>query len=100
MTNEDIYKAVSDAVEHTVPPVVERVVNGRITKLQASFDDHRDMSKDHWEKVNIHIEQMEPVIEALNFFNTGRKFAIWLKPLVPTIVFIGVLWVAFKQLFR
>lgn len=100
MNADDIYKVIEKAVGDTVPPVVEKVVNGKINRLQASFDDHREMSREHWGKVNSHIEQMEPVIEALNFFNTGRKFALWLKPLVPTIIFLGVVWVAFKKIFE
>jgi hypothetical protein len=100
MNADDIYKVIEKAVGDTVPPVVEKVVNGKITRLQASFDAHREQSGEQWGRVNNHIEQMEPVIEALNFFNTGRKFALWLKPLVPAIIFIGVMWVAFKKIFE
>lgn len=100
MSADEIYRVIEKAVGETVPPVVERVVNGKINKLQASLDEHRDMSKEQWDKMGNHIEQMEPVIEALNFFNTGRKFAIWVKPLVPAIIFIGVMWVAFKEIFK
>ena len=100
MNADDIYKVIEKAVGDTVPPVVEKVVNGKINQLQASFNDHREMSQEHWDKMGTHIQQMEPVIEALNFFNTGRKFALWLKPLVPAIIFIGVMWVAFKKIFE
>ena len=85
---------------HEVTNTVRVVVNGKITVLQESLDEHRERSQEHWVKMNGHIQQMEPVIEALHFFNSGRRFAIWLKPLVPTFIFIGVMWVAFKQLFR
>jgi hypothetical protein len=92
MNADDIYKVIENAVEKTVPPVVERVVNGKVRKVQETLELHMQTSQERH-------EELLPVIEALKFFQTGRKFAMWAKPLAPFLLFVGVAWVAFKKLF-
>lgn len=100
MNPDDIYKVIEKAVENTVPPVVERVVNGKIRKLQEALDEHREQSSERHTEITTYMNDLMPVVEALKFFNSGRKFTLWIKPMVPVFLFIGALWVAIKQLLR
>ena len=63
MTRDDISDVIREAVEITVPPVVERVVNGKIKAVQNSLDEHR--------------AEMQPVIEFLRTINSFNKFLKW-----------------------
>jgi len=65
VTKDEITRAIKEAVEATVPPVVERVVNGKINKIQATLDSH--------------IETVSPVIDFLQTANSINRFIKWGK---------------------
>jgi hypothetical protein len=80
--------------------VVERVVNGKIKRLQESLDEHREQSMDRHNEIISFRDELMPVLEALKFFNSGRKFTLWVKPMIPVFLFIGALYIAIKQMFK
>lgn len=84
MTKDDITRAVKEAVEATVPPVVERVVNGKINKIQSTLDSH--------------IETVRPVIDFLNTANSINRFVKWGKG--GLFVLIGVAALVIHKLLK
>ena len=77
MTNADITKAVENAVERFVPPVVERVVNGKIKTVQETLERHMDDARVYREQTKKWQDDMQPVYEFLSTLNSFNKFLKW-----------------------
>lgn len=74
MSHDEIKLVITEAVDAAVPGAVEKYVNGHI----------RDLRRD-----------LEPVIEAVRFLHTLRRFLQWLG--VPlAAIGIGIVWVLKK----
>lgn len=88
MNSDDIYKVIEGAVEKTVPPVVERVVNGKIRTLQTTVDTHV-------QKMNEHVERMTPVIEFLQTIGSLNRFLKWGG--ITFFAFLALLYMLIKR---
>jgi hypothetical protein len=95
MNEAEIYKvigrAVSKAVEDTVPPTVERFVNGKIDKidkrietLAGKFDDHVVEYREGKEITHKFMEEMLPIREGVHTMQGLIKFLRWIG--IPSFV--------------
>ena len=98
MKPEDIYKVIEQAVERTVPPTVEKVVNGKINRLQSALDEHREESQYRHAEITSYLDELRPVADALRFLNYGRRFVAWVTPLIPLFLFMGGVYVAIRKI--
>lgn len=96
MNHDDIYKTIENAVEKIVPPVVERVVNGKIVKLQQTLESHQEIAAENWEKLNVRFDELEPVADFLRFTTSFNRFLKWGG--FTLFAFLGFLYVLFKKL--
>ena len=82
MNSDELYKvieqAVANAVEKVVPPTVERVVNGKILKVQETLDTHIEATNAYWEKTKEFMDRLQPVSDGLFTLNSISKFLKWL----------------------
>jgi hypothetical protein len=101
MKQDQIYKVIREALESTVPPVVERVVNGKITKMQNTLDKHIETTEEWRIQHDERWAEIAPILEALRTLESGRKFISWFKPLVLPFAFLVIAaWYFIKGLIK
>ena len=81
---QTIETAVVAAVHSTVPPTVERVVNGKINKVQKTIDDHIAWEEENHLKMQSFMEALMPVKEGVQTIQTINKFLKWVG--IPSLI--------------
>ena len=85
---DEIFRAVSGVVEEKlerdivvlkgeIGKAIEMTVNGKIDKIHAILEKQNEMSDFFMKKVNDHIKEVEPFIQAKAGLKVIRGFLIW-----------------------
>lgn len=96
MTEDEIQKLTEGVIE-----TIEKVVNGKIDRLEKKLDDHNIRHEAHFQEVrgfmeetNAHMAETKPIIQAYHGFNTAGELVKWVAG-VGTAV--GVLFLLLRQ---
>lgn len=77
MNKDEILQAIKEGLESSIPPVVERVVNGRIVKLQGTLEQHMETSQQHYAETKARLDELQPVAEGVSTIKSLNKFFKW-----------------------